>query len=85
MSRPPPSGIFPSPSTRVTVCVKHACGTGPTRPRDPRAPYLVPERFSWWRKPAEADFPGAESVGTGIKRCAQAALGGLGHLAHASH
>lgn len=48
------------------------------------SPYLVPQGFSWRRKPAEADFPGAESLGTGIQRCTQAAFGGLGDLGHAS-
>lgn len=47
-------------------------------------PYLVTQGFSWRRKPAEADLPGAESLGIGIQWCTQAAFGGLGDLAHAS-
>lgn len=70
----------------TNVCVKHRTWKrGPTLPWDPLTPYLVPQGFSWWRKPVEADFPGAEGTGIGIKRCTQAAFGGLGDLGQASH
>lgn len=85
MSLLPSLGIFPSLSTQMTVCAKYLQEGTHTPPWGPLTPYLVPQRFSRWRKPAEADFPGAESVGIGIQRCAQAALGRLGDLAHASH
>lgn len=56
----------------------------PHLPWYPLTPYLVPQRLSRWRKPTEVDFLGAQSLGAGIKGCAQAAFGRLGELAHAS-
>lgn len=69
----------------ANVCVKHLQEGTHTLPWDPLTPYLVPQGFSWWRKPVEADFPGAEGMGIGIQRRTQAAFGGLGDLGQASH
>lgn len=69
----------------TNVCVKHLQEGSHTLSWDPLTPYLVPQGFSRWRKPVEADFPGAEGTGIGIQRCTQAAFWGLGDLAQASH
>lgn len=69
----------------TNVCMKHLQEGTHTLPWDPLIPYLVPQGFSWWRKPVEADFPGAEGTGIRIEWCTQAAFGGLGDLAQASH
>lgn len=69
----------------TNVCVKHLQEGTHTPPWDPLTPYLVPKGFSWWRKPVEADFPGAEGTGIRIKWCTQAAFGRLGDLGQASH
>lgn len=69
----------------TNVCVKHPQEGTHTPPWAPLSPYLVPQQFSWWRKPVEADFPGAEGTGVGIQWCTQAAFGGLGDLGQASH
>lgn len=77
--------LLPMFLAQMTVCVKHLQDRTHTLPRDSLTPHLVPQGFSWWRKPAEADFPGAESIGIGVKWCTQAAFWGLGDLAQASH
>lgn len=73
--------LLPILSAQVTLCMKHLQDRTHTLPKDAPTTYLVPQRFSWWRKPTEADFPGTESMGIGIQRCTQTAFGGLGDLA----